>query len=86
MSEWEQIVWRLGLSLEQTQYIFNGTGIEQFAAFAGFSYPLGAENSIDFALQYSKRGTTENGLLNENSIRVYLGLSLGELWFLRYDK
>lgn len=86
MSEWEQIVWRLGLSLEQTQYIFNGTGIDQFAAFAGFSYPLGAENSIDFALQYSKRGTTENGLLNENSIRVYLGLSLGELWFLRYDK
>jgi len=86
MSEWEQIIWRLGLSLEQTQYIFNGTGIDQFAAFAGFSYPLGAENSIDFAVQYSKRGTTENNLLNENSIRVYLGLSFGELWFLRYDK
>jgi hypothetical protein len=86
MSEWEQIIWRLGLSYEQTQYIFNGNGIDQLAAFAGFSYPLGLDNSIDFAVQYSKRGTTENNLLNENSIRVYLGLSFGELWFLRYDK
>lgn len=86
MSEWEQIVWRLGLSYEQTQYIFNGNGIDQIALVAGFSYPLGLDNSVDFAVQYSKRGTTENNLLNENSIRVYLGLSFGELWFLRYDK
>lgn len=86
MTEWEQIIWRFGLSYEQTQYVFNGNGIDQFAAFAGFSYPLGLDNSIDLAVQYSKRGTTENNLLNENSIRVYLGLSFGELWFLRYDK
>jgi hypothetical protein len=86
MSYWEQIIWRFGLSYEQTQYRFNGQGIDQFATFAGFSYPLGVDNSIDFAVEYSRKGTTENNLLNENSIRVYFGLSFGELWFLRLDK
>jgi hypothetical protein len=86
MSTWEQIIWRFGLSYEQTQYRFNGQGIDQFSTFGGLSYPLGVENSIDIAIQYSKRGTTENNLLNENSIRVYFGLSFGELWFLRFEK
>jgi hypothetical protein len=86
MTTWEQIIWRLGLSYEQTQYIFNGQGINQYSVFGGLSYPLGVDNTIDLSIQYSNRGTTENNLLNENSIRSYLGLSFGELWFLRYDK
>ena len=86
MTYWEQIIWRFGLSYEQTQYRFNGQGIDQFSTFAGFSYPLGVDNSIDFAVEYSRKGTTDNNLLNEKSIRVYLGLSFGELWFLRFDK
>ena len=86
MTTWEQIIWRFGLSYEQTQYRFNGQGINQFSTFAGLTYPLGVENSIDFAIQYSTRGTTENNLLKENSLRVYFGLSFGELWFLRFDK
>lgn len=86
MTTWEQIVWRFGLSYEQTQYIFNGQGINSYSAFGGFSYPLGVDNTIDFAVEYSNRGTTDFNLLNENSIRVYLGLSFGELWFLRADR
>lgn len=86
MTYWEQIIWRFGLSYEQTQYRFNGKGINQLSTFAGFSYPLGADNSIDLSVEYSRKGTTENNLLNENSIRIYLGLSFGELWFLRFDK
>lgn len=86
MTTWEQIIWRFGLSYEQSQYIFNGQGINQYSVFGGFSYPLGVDNTIDLALQYLNRGTTENNLLEENSIRVYMGLSFGELWFLRSEK
>ncbi|HCY77322.1 MAG TPA: hypothetical protein DHV28_15505 [Ignavibacteriales bacterium] len=86
MTTWEQIVWRAGLSYEQTQYTFNGTGINQFSTYAGFSYPLGVENTLDLAFEYSKRGTTENNLLSENSFKIFLGVSFGELWFLRFDK
>ncbi len=86
MTTWEQIVWRCGLSYEQTQYIFNGQGINQYSLFGGMSYPLGIDNTIDLAIQYINRGTTENNLINENSIRVYLGVSFGELWFLNFEK
>ena len=85
MTTWEQISWRFGLSYEQTQYTFNGQGINQVSTFAGLSYPLGVDNTIDLAIQYTNRGKSENNLLNENAIRIFLGLSFGELWFLRSD-
>ncbi len=46
--------------------------INQFSVFGGLSYPLGVDNTIDFAIEYSNRGTTENNLLNENAIKIYL--------------
>jgi hypothetical protein len=85
-TSWEQIVWRFGLSFEQTQYKFNGNGINQFSTFAGLSFPLGIDNTIDLAVEYSNRGKTDNNLINEQAIKIYLGLSFGELWFLRFDK
>jgi len=86
MTTLEQIIWRFGLSYEQTQYTFNGQDINQYSVFGGLSYPLGIDNTIDFAVEYSNKGTTDNNLLHENAIKIYLGLSFGELWFLRYDK
>jgi hypothetical protein len=46
---------------------------------------MGVDNSLDFAVQYSLRGTNDNNLLSENSLRVLVGLSFGELWFFRTD-
>jgi hypothetical protein len=86
MTTLEQIIWRMGLSYEQTQYTFNGEDINQFSVYGGLSYPLGVDNTIDFAVEYSNKGKTENNLLHEHAIKIYLGLSFGELWFLRYDK
>ncbi len=86
MTTMEQIIWRFGLSYEQTQYTYNGQDINQYSIYGGLSYPLGIDNTIDFAVEYSNKGTTDNNLLHENAIKIYLGLSFGELWFLRYDK
>lgn len=86
MSFWERVNWRFGLSYEQTPYYFKNTGINQYSVFAGTTFPLGIDNSIDLAVQYSIRGTTENNLLKENFIKLNLGISFGELWFIRYDK
>ncbi len=86
MTFWERVNWRFGLSYEKTPYYFRNTGIDQYSIFGGLTFPLGSDNSIDFALQYSSRGTTENNLLKENFIKLNLGISFGELWFLRYEK
>lgn len=86
MTFWERVNWRFGLSYEKTPYYFRNTGINQFTVSSGLTFPLGSDNSIDLALQYSLRGTTENNLLKENFIKLNLGISFGELWFLTYEK
>ena len=86
MGYWEQIMLRFGLSYEQTQYTYNGNDINQYSVFGGFSLPLSYENTIDFAIEYSIRGTTEANLLQENFIRINLGFSFGDIWFQRYEK
>lgn len=86
MTFWERVNWRVGLSYEKTPYYFRNTGIDQYSIFSGITFPLGIDNSIDLALQYSLRGTTENNLLKENFIKLTLGVSFGELWFLTYEK
>ena len=86
MSYWEQIMLRFGLSYEESQYTYYGKDINQYSVFGGFSLPLSHENTIDFAVEYSVRGTTEANLLQEKFIRLNLGLSFGDAWFQRYEK
>jgi hypothetical protein len=85
-SFWEHVMLRCGLSYEQSQYTFEGEGINQTSVYAGFSMPLGYDNTIDFGFQYGKRGTLDKNLLNENIYKFSISLSIGELWFLREDR
>ncbi|MEO8399881.1 MAG: hypothetical protein ABI550_08735 [Ignavibacteriaceae bacterium] len=85
-SFWEQIIWRSGLSYEQTQYEINNTGINQYSVSGGFSLPLGLENTLDIALVYSMRGSTASNLFKENILKLGLGISFGDLWFIRQEK
>ncbi len=80
---WEQMIWRSGLSYEQTQYIVNNEAINQFSVSGGFSLPISYGNTFDLGIQYSMRGTKNSNLIKENNIRLNVGLSFGELWFIR---
>jgi hypothetical protein len=86
MSFWEQIMLRAGLSYEMSQYKFEGNELKQYSVFTGFALPLSDQNTLDFGFEYSIRGTTEDNLLEENFLRINLGISFGELWFVRYEK
>ncbi len=83
---WQQTIWRAGISYEQTQYNVYGVGINQYSIAGGFSYPLSYANTINFGIQYSIRGTNQLNLIKENIIQVNVGLSLGELWFVRREE
>jgi hypothetical protein len=80
---WEQIIWRSGLSFEETQYIINNEGINQYSVSGGFSLPISFGNTLDVGVQYSMRGTKNANLIKENIIRLNVGISFGELWFVR---
>ena len=86
ISFWEQIMFRAGLSYEMSQYKLKGNELKQYSVFAGFALPLTDENTIDFGFEYSVRGKTENNLLEEQFIKINMGISLGDIWFIRYEK
>jgi hypothetical protein len=81
----EQIIFRGGLTYEELPYVVSGIGIDEYAVSAGLSLPLGLENTIDIGIQYASRGTKDNGLLKEDRIRLSVGLSLGDIWFIRKE-
>ncbi len=85
-SFWEQIIWRAGLSFEQTQYLVNNEGINQYSVSGGFSLPLSTANTLDLGLQYAIRGANDPGLYKENILKAYLTISLGDIWFIREEK
>jgi hypothetical protein len=82
----EQIILRAGVSYEELPYIINGNGINEYSVSGGFSIPLTTENTLDIGIQYASRGSKENGLIKEDRIRLNLGISLGDIWFVRQDK
>jgi hypothetical protein len=85
-SYFNYIIFRGGLSYEQTQYFINNVGINQYSVYGGASIPLSVGNTIDIGLQYSFRGQIENSLLKENGLKLAVGISLGDIWFLREEK
>ncbi len=86
ISFWEQIMLRAGLSYELSQYKVNGKDLNQYSFFGGFGLPLSEDNSLDFGIEYSVRGKTEENLMQEQFFKFNLGISFGELWFIRYEK
>lgn len=83
---WEQIFFRIGFGFEKSQYYINGENIQQVSVFGGFSIPLSIENTLDIGMQFAARGTTKSNLVQENMVKLNVGLSLGEIWFVREEK
>lgn len=89
-SYFQRITYRLGVKYEKTGLLVNGitngttfTGINDFGMSFGLGLPIGGSlpSNLNFAVEYGKRGTTNNGLLQENYVNVRLSLSLNDIWF-----
>ena len=85
-SFWDYIALRAGASYEQSQYFVNGTGLNQFSVYAGFSMPISYDNTLDIGFQYGVRGTTDNNLLKDNFFRINFSASVGDIWFVRTER
>lgn len=88
-SYWERVTYRAGFKYQKTGLLVNGipngttfTAIDDFGISFGLGLPLGNRlSNVNVGFEYGKRGSTDNGLLQENYLNLRLSLSLNDLWF-----
>jgi hypothetical protein len=82
-SIWQSMTYRFGGFYEQAFYKLNDQNINTIGIRAGVNIPISTYNSIDFGINYSVKGKTENGLIKDEFLNFTAGVNFGELWFLR---
>lgn len=88
---WKRIKYSAGIRFEDTGLLVNGsssannfTSIKDFGMSFGLSLPLGRGlSNVNLGLEYGRRGTTSNNLIQENYFNVRVGLSLNDIWFIK---
>lgn len=78
----QRIVYRAGFKYENTGLVLNNKSINDYGMNFGLGLPLGFSR-IDLGFEFGKRGTTSNGLIEENYFNISVGLNLGAKWFER---
>ena len=78
-----RIAWRAGLGYEQSYLRIKDRPITAFGASLGMGLPISkvSSNRINFGIQWQRRGTTADNLVQEDNLRLLLGISFSELWY-----
>ena len=78
----KRMTYRLGVSYEQTPYIYNNSTVRDYGATFGLSIPAG-RSSLDIAVKMGKRGDKATTQLQENYFRVFFGITFNDQWFIK---
>ncbi len=87
------IEYRIGGFYEQSTLVVGGTPIPEYGMTFGLGLPFktrskapGEEkyNVLNTGVVFSRRGTLDNGLIRESYINIFVGISLGDKWFIKY--
>ncbi|MBK8981262.1 MAG: hypothetical protein IPM38_02815 [Ignavibacteria bacterium] len=82
-SFWGKNAYRLGAFYENSYYKVNNESINTLGFRGGVNIPISRYNSLDFAVNYSFRGKTDNGLIKDEFLNFTAGVNFGEIWFIR---
>ncbi|MDD4529630.1 MAG: hypothetical protein PHX48_07095, partial [Bacteroidales bacterium] len=76
--------YRFGFFYDDGMLELNNTRINQYGISCGFGFPIKKSNTmINLSLEYIKRGTTQNNLIQEDYFRLGLSFSAKDLWFFK---
>jgi hypothetical protein len=81
----KRIAYRAGIYYNATNYIINGTGINEIFLTGGVGVPIGPDTRLNIGLQAGTRGTTTNGLQRDVIFRLSLSISASEIWFMKVE-
>jgi hypothetical protein len=81
---YERINYRAGFRFEQSYLELQNKRINDFGISFGVGLPMKkSKSTMNIAVELGTQGTTENGLIKENYMRLTIGTSLQERWFLK---
>ncbi|WP_246249799.1 outer membrane protein transport protein [Pedobacter boryungensis] len=86
----KRVDYKLGFQYDKTYIQMNNQDIKQMAVTFGFGLPLasysrGTFYKMNLTAELGKRGTVNNGLLQEKYINIHLGFTLNDSsWFQRF--
>jgi len=88
----QRATYRAGIRYTDDYLQVRGAALASTAFSAGVSLPLNAvqtDSHMHIGAEYGQRGTTSDGLLQENSVSLWIGVSITpwkrERWFQRYQ-
>lgn len=83
-SYWKRITYRAGARFEETGLVINNEPINEFGISFGVGLPVGRLfSNANIGIEIGKRGTTNQGLVEENFVNFQLSLSLNDRWFVK---
>lgn len=87
-SYWQTVQYRLGGYYSQTYLQLKGTQLNEYGITTGLGLPIRRGfNTIHLSAVIGTRGTTDNNLIKENFVRISLGVTFSDRWFIKpkYD-
>lgn len=80
----KKITYRGGFKFEKTGLVVNSTSVNDTALTFGMGFPvIGSLSNVNLGLEYGKKGTTSNNLVQENYFNINLSFSLNDKWFVK---
>lgn len=80
----KKITYRGGFVYEKTGLMINSQEIEDLGMTIGFGLPVsGSFSNLNLGIEFGKKGTISNNLVQENYLIVNFGFSLNDKWFVK---
>ncbi len=82
MHYFNRITFRAGFRYQESGLRINNKNIEEFGISFGLGLPAGQYlSNLNIGVEYGQRGTTAAGLVKEDFINIFIGISLNDKWF-----
>ena len=80
---WENVEYRTGFNFDSGSLEIDDSNINNYQFFVGLGLPLNKKSNsmLNLGYSYGKKGTLNNGLIQENYHTLSINLSLAGIWF-----
>ena len=80
----KRVNYQLGFSYNQTPIVVNNKNIDDFGINFGVSLPVGNASLFNLGFKFGQQGTTSDGLIKENYLKLNLGMTFNDRSFAWY--